>query len=100
MARHGSVHLLHDYALTAPDRKLEGLEDLRNGRVLAYPGATRLLGPRFREVVADDPEYREIVSHRAQIRLLLRGRVGVVIADRLLAECYLDYLAQEEGARP
>ncbi len=104
-AEHGwyatpSAHLLHDYAITPPGRKLEGLEDLRSGRVLAYPGATQLLGPRFREVVADNPEYREIASHRAQLRLLLQGRVGVVIADRLLAQWYLDYLAEEDGERP
>ncbi len=95
-----SAHLLHDYAITAPGRTLEDLDDLRSGRVLAYPGATQLLGARFREVVAGNPAYREINSHRAQIRLLLQGRVRVVIADRLLAEWYLDYLADEDGERP
>ena len=95
----GSAHLLHDYAITAPGRKLERLEDLRSGRVLAYPGATELLGADFREAVADNPAYREIASHRAQVRLLLAGRVEVVIADRLLAEWYLDYLTEEGAER-
>jgi polar amino acid transport system substrate-binding protein len=92
------AHFTHDYAITAPGRPLRGLEDLANGRVLAYPGAQELLGEPFREVVARNPHYREINSHRAQLHLLRRGQIDVVIADRMLAEWYLEYLAAEDGA--
>ena len=56
-----------------------------------------MLGPEFRETVAKNPRYREINNHRAQIKLLLKKRVDVIIADRRLVEWYLKYLEGETG---
>lgn len=89
------VYLLHDYVITRPGVQLNSPDDLKNGRVLAYPGALWLLGDEFRSVLKDNPRYREINNHRAQVRLLLQGNVEVIIADGLLVAWYLDYLRNE-----
>ena len=89
------VYSLHDYAITRPGIRLTGVEDLRNRRVLGFSGASMLLGDEIRSVMRDNPRYREINNHRAQVRLLLQGNVEVIIVDGLLASWYLDYLRGE-----
>lgn len=100
VAEHGwstteHVHLLHNYAITRPGVPLTSLDDLKSRRVLAYPGALSSLGDEFRSVLRENRQYREINNHRAQVRLLLQGRVEVIIVDGLLASWYLDYLRGE-----
>lgn len=89
------LDLLQDFAITRPNRRLDRMEDLSTGRVLAYRGATRFLGEGFRAAVARNPQYREISNHRAQVKLLLQGSIDVIVADRLLVAWYLDYLKQQ-----
>lgn len=45
--------------------------------MIAYTGALRHLGPEFDPAVSDNPRYREIYNHRAQVKLLLKNRVQV-----------------------
>ncbi len=89
------VYLLHDYAITRPGVRLTSFEDLRHRKVLGYPGALWFLGDELRAVLKDNPQYREINNHRAQVRLLLQGSVEVIIVDGLLTSWYLDYLREE-----
>ena len=101
-AEHGwsptrGTRLFHDFAITRPGVQVSEMEDLRTKRVLAYDGAKTYLGERFRAAVSDNPGYREIYNHRAQILLLLQGSVDVIIADRLLTNWYLSYLHEQDG---
>lgn len=91
------TRLLHDFAITRSGVQLSRMEDLKTRRILAYPGATGYLGERFRAAVRDNPNYREIYNHRAQVLLLLQGSVEVIIADRILTAWYLNYLRKEDG---
>ena len=93
------IRLLHDFAITRPGVEVTSLEDLRRKRVLGYVGALWYLGDEFRSAMKDNPQYREIDNHRAQVRLLLQGRVDVIVADRLLISWYVDYL-RGEGKTP
>jgi ABC-type amino acid transport substrate-binding protein len=49
--------------------------------------------------VKDSARYREIRNHRTQVKLLLKGRVDVIIADKPLVQWYLRYLEQEDRVR-
>jgi hypothetical protein len=63
----------------------------------AYPGASEQLGPTYRVAIADASQYREIYNYRAQLKLLLKQRVDVVVTDRLLTQWYLPHLEKELG---
>lgn len=89
------IGLLHDFAVTRPGVEVAGLEDLKRLRVLGYSGALWYLGERFRSEMEQNPYYREIGNHRAQVRLLLQAAVDVIVGDRLLISWYLDYLKGE-----
>ena len=93
------AYAFHDHAFTLAARGLEidRVDDLSGKTVIAYLGASGLLGPEFREVSAQNPRYREIGNHRAQVKLLLAGRVDVIIADRLLTRWYLEHLRTDSG---
>jgi polar amino acid transport system substrate-binding protein len=95
-----SIHLLHDVAVTRSGVRMSTIDDLKNKRILAYSGATRVLGDGFRSAVTGNRNYREVNNHRAQVRLLLHGVIDVIIADRLLVSWYLDYLRQEGDTIP
>jgi polar amino acid transport system substrate-binding protein len=94
-----SVHSLQDYAITlsANRLKIERLADLKGKSIIAYGGALHFLGPELREVVQDNPRYREVNNHKAQVKLLLKNRVDVIIADKLLVQWYLGRLREESG---
>ncbi len=77
--------------------RLNGLSDLKGKSIIAYRGAQKFLGDKYRHAVAGNPHYREIFNHRAQVKLLLKNRVQVIIADHLLVEWYVRYLAQESS---
>jgi polar amino acid transport system substrate-binding protein len=92
---------LHDYAISLAAKRLriERLEDLKGKSIIAYAGAREFLGPEFQAAVKDSARYREIRNHRTQVKLLLKGRVDVIIADRLLVQWYLHYLEEKDGVR-
>lgn len=89
----------HDHVITLADQgiQIRDAGDLLNLKVLADLGSKEEYGSDFRELMARNPRYREIYNHRAQVKLLLRGRVQVIIADRLLVDWYVRYLTQESG---
>jgi ABC-type amino acid transport substrate-binding protein len=93
------VYPLHYYAisLAAKALELDDVEDLKDLNVIGYLGASRQLGSDFAETVRSNSRYREIHNHRAQVQMLLKERVQVIVVDRLLAEWYLGYLADESG---
>lgn len=93
------VYGFHDYAVTLTSNhiQLNDVRDLKDKKIIAYLGSRDHLGDEYRAVVDEDPHYREIYNHRAQVRLLLRNQVQVIIADRLLVNWYARYLTQESG---
>ncbi|MEO3876824.1 substrate-binding periplasmic protein [Rheinheimera fenheensis] len=56
--------------------------DLAGKSVIAFQGATKVLGPDYRDSIAQNPAYQETVDQRAQVDLLLFGRTQVVVLDR------------------
>lgn len=96
------LHPFHDYAVTlaANEIEIKRAEDLAGKKVIAYLGSKESLGDTFKEVVSNNPQYREISNHRAQLKLLIKNRVDVIIADRLLIKWYVDYLTQDSEQPP
>ena len=95
------VYPLHDYVATLASSNLtiDDVVDLKDKSVIGYQGASEQLGAELRAAIQENPYYREINNHRAQVKLLLNKRVQAIIADKLLVEWYLDYLAEEYGER-
>lgn len=87
----------HVHAVTLAGNKIElnSITDLKDTTVVGYLGTSEELGTEFRAVAQENPRYREIYNHRAQVKLLLHNRVQVIIADRLLVDWYVRYLARE-----
>lgn len=56
--------------------------DLAGKSVIAFQGATKVLGPDYRDSIAQNPAYQETVDQRAQVDMLLFGRTQVVVLDR------------------
>lgn len=93
------VFSFHDFAATLTVNRLQirDVDDLRGKKIIGYVGSLNQLGSEFRDAVQDHGRYTEVSNHRAQVQLLLANRAQVIIADRLLVEWYLDYLAKENG---
>jgi polar amino acid transport system substrate-binding protein len=91
------IFSFHDYAITlaANNIQINDIADLIDKKVIAYLGASEQLGAEFRAAMAENPRYREIYNHRSQIKLLLKNRVQVIIADKLLVDWYVGYLTRE-----
>lgn len=87
----------HDHAvsLAANNLQIDNIADLQDKSVIAYRGARKQLGAEFSALMAENLQYREIANHRAQVKLLLKHRVQVIIADKLLIEWYVRYLDLE-----
>jgi polar amino acid transport system substrate-binding protein len=64
--------------------QLHSIEDLSAYSVAAFQNASLILGPRFKELAARHPEYKEHSQQITQNRLLYTGRVDVVVGDRLI----------------
>lgn len=93
------VYAFHDQAISLQSKALEikQISDLKDKSIIAYDGASQSLGPEFLEMAQHNPRYREIGNHRAQVQLLERGRVDIIISDKLLTQWYLKHLAEENG---
>lgn len=85
----------HAVTLAANNIEINDFTDLKDKKIIAYVGVKERSGAEFRAVIEQNPEYREINNHRAQVKLLLKNRVQVIIADKLLVDWYVHYLAQE-----
>ncbi|TDR80693.1 substrate-binding periplasmic protein [Paludibacterium purpuratum] len=73
-----------DVAITLKSRqlKLTQIADLVHYNVLAYSNAKIYLGPEFHVMANKNPHYAEAADQMNQNRLLYRGAIDVVVADR------------------
>lgn len=87
----------HNVAVSLASRhlRIEKIGDLGRYSVSSYQRARQLLGAEFAAAVAKNPEYREEALQITRNRLLLAGRVDVVVGDRSIIE----YFMQEVGAQ-
>jgi polar amino acid transport system substrate-binding protein len=56
--------------------------DLTEKTVIAFQGATQVLGADFRDSAEQNSLYLEMVDQRAQVEMLLQGRVNSIVLDR------------------
>ncbi|HEX5792339.1 MAG TPA: transporter substrate-binding domain-containing protein, partial [Rheinheimera sp.] len=56
--------------------------DLAGKAVIAFQGASRVLGPDYRDTAAQNKVYQETVDQRAQVEMLLQGRAQAIVLDR------------------
>lgn len=81
----------HNVAVTLQSRRLpiDSIADLKGLKVIAFPGASRLLGEEFRRFTVNNPHYKEDQKQLSHNRLLYSGSVDVAIAERSIY-AYLD----------
>ncbi|AWL12278.1 hypothetical protein HMF8227_01805 [Saliniradius amylolyticus] len=79
----------HDVAATHPDYHVHvnELKDLFGKKIVAYQGATDVLGQAF-TAVTDSAYYMEMADRKRQIDLLFNNRVEVVVGERYVLEYY------------
>ncbi|WP_445767404.1 substrate-binding periplasmic protein [Rheinheimera sp.] len=56
--------------------------DLAEKMVVAFQGASRILGADYRDAVAQNPGYLESVDQKAQVDMLFNGRAQAIVMDR------------------
>jgi polar amino acid transport system substrate-binding protein len=56
--------------------------DLAAKSIVAFQGASKVLGADFRDTAAQNTAYQEMVDQRAQVDMLLQGRVQAIVLDR------------------
>ncbi len=56
--------------------------DLSDKQVVAFQGATKVLGADYRDAVAHNPGYLETVDQKAQVDMLFSGRAQAIVLDR------------------
>ena len=56
--------------------------DLANKAVIAFQGASKVLGADFADAMLANNKYQETVDQRAQVEMLLQGRVDAIVLDR------------------
>lgn len=56
--------------------------DLAGKTVIAFQGATKVLGADFRDAMAGNEGYQETVDQRAQVEMLLQNRASAIVLDR------------------
>lgn len=77
-----------NYAVALAARKLpiKTIADLERYSVSTFQRARNLLGPEFSLMANANPRYREEADQSVRNRLLLAGRVDVVVGDRRIIE--------------
>ena len=72
-----------DVAVTYKNKgyKIESIEDLKDKHVIAYDGATELLGLKFKKMALSNPLYKEYHSTVATTGMLVNKRVDVKVGD-------------------
>ncbi|WP_374421710.1 substrate-binding periplasmic protein [Chromobacterium sp.] len=84
-AEYSDVYISYeDVAITLASRhiQLHNPKELGAYRVLAFSLAKQYLGPAYKEMAKANPNYAETANQVDQNRLLFRGSVDVVVADR------------------
>lgn len=78
--------------LTESGTTVNSISELSGKRVVAFSGAKQKLGAEFKLVVeADGTLYRERKSQLTQLKVLFGKRYDVMIADKRIAQYWLDY---------
>lgn len=82
----------HNVAVTLKSRGLaiNRIADLKGLKVIAFPGASLILGDEFRRFTMHNRHYREEQKQLSHNRLLYNGGVDVAIAERSIY-AYLDH---------
>ncbi|WP_426415389.1 substrate-binding periplasmic protein [Aestuariirhabdus sp. LZHN29] len=77
-----------NFAITRIDsgREILSVDDLLEPRVMAFHGAKDYMGDRFAEMAARNPEYKENADQAIQPKMLMAGRIDVVVADLRIFE--------------
>lgn len=76
--------IFHNYAVSLEKNgfSIMSIEDLADKRVLAFNNAAKYLGRDFAAMAASNARYSELADQALQVRMLLSGRVDVVISDK------------------
>ena len=79
----GSMITYQNFAISRADENLtlDNLNALSNLQVLGFQNAKLLLGLNFANAVKDNDRYSEMANQELQVKMLLAGRVQVVISD-------------------
>lgn len=64
--------------------------DLARWRVLAFPGASTVLGDAFRQQVAAGPHYSEETQSPVQVLMLRRERVDLLVGERRILRALIN----------
>ncbi|WP_445680008.1 substrate-binding periplasmic protein [Radicibacter daui] len=64
--------------------------DLLNWRIIAFPGAHRVLGDAFRDVVAAAPNYHEETQSPVQVLMAQRERVDLMVGERRILRALVE----------
>jgi ABC-type amino acid transport substrate-binding protein len=85
-----------DEAITLSERHLvlKNPHDMEHLNVLAFSHARSYLGPAFADMASHNPHYGETADQLDQARMLYRGLVDVVIADRYIFRLMSDKQAE------
>ena len=75
-------------ALSARRLDIRQIADLGRYSVSTFQRARELLGPEFMVMAAANPQYREEAQQIVRNRLLLSGRVDVIVGDRRIIEYF------------
>jgi polar amino acid transport system substrate-binding protein len=84
----------HNVAISLAKRKLEirTPDELAQYSVAAFQNARLMLGERFGAMSAVNPNYTEYARQVLQNRMLMTGRVDVVVGDRLIFAALMEEL--------
>jgi len=67
---------------TSDELTIQHPADLSSHPVMAFQGAARVLGADFEYAVKQNKAYQETIDQRAQVEMLLQGRVKAIVLDR------------------
>jgi len=98
-----SVYISYDnvaITLASHPLALNDLHDLARYRVQAFPLAKNNLGAAFAAMARHNPDYAESANQVDQNRLLYRGAIDVVIADRHIFAAMNEKMRQETDEQP
>ena len=87
--------------LASRNIELKRIEDLLGYSVAAFQNANVILGPRFKEVAAKHPNYKEYPQQILQDKMLFTGRVDVAVGDQLIFRYFSSRLEPAiDGTQP
>lgn len=82
-------------SLKKNDFKFSKISDLMGHSVVAWQGATSVIGGEYADMASKNPLYKETVDQRVQINLLYAGRADVIQLDRQIFKYFKNKVAEE-----